>query len=126
MRQPQQQQHSSNSRLPLYLPAHFGALGNAGGAQRVALGDEATGRVDYNLAAVRVVTSVNKRTSLALVAQAQSLVGDELQAGGRGVSCHKGGRHRGMTRGDSAPKRTFLPRWQRSSRAARRRRHPWR
>ena len=62
----------------LYLPGQLGALGQAGGAERVALGDEAARRVDDVLTAVRVLLLVNVLAGLADLAQAERLVGDEL------------------------------------------------
>lgn len=47
------------------LPAQLSTLGQAGGAEGMALGDQAARRVHHVFAAIRVVTLVHKLTALA-------------------------------------------------------------
>ena len=63
------------------LPGELGALGEAGGAERVALGDQAAGGVDDPAAAVGGVVVVDELAALALAAQAERLVGQQLVGG---------------------------------------------
>ena len=58
--------------LAAQLPGELGALGEAGGAERVALGDQAAGRVDHPLAAVGDGAGVDELAGLALVAQPEA------------------------------------------------------
>src|SRR5690606_35083333 len=64
--------------LAAELPDQLGALGQAGGAQRVALAEQAAGRVGDHLAAVGVAAVPDELLRLALLAQAERLVGEDL------------------------------------------------
>jgi hypothetical protein len=64
--------------LPAQLPGQLGALGQAHGAQRVALGQQATRRVGDHLAAVGVVRVVHL-----LEAPRRHALGDAALDGGR-------------------------------------------
>jgi len=63
------------------VPDELRALGDAGGAEWVALGDEAAGRVDDHLAAVGDVAVADHLVGLAWRAQAESVDGDHLVGG---------------------------------------------
>ena len=60
------------------LPGELGALRQPGGAQRMALGDQAARRVDHPAAAVGGVAVVDQLGRLALTAQAERLVQQQL------------------------------------------------
>jgi hypothetical protein len=60
------------------LPGQFGALGQAGRPQRVALGDQAAGGVDHDLAAEGRRFGLHQFVRLALVGEPQCFVGDQL------------------------------------------------
>ena len=65
--------------LAAQLPGQLAALGQAGGAERVALGDQAARRVDDRaVAAVGGGLRVDELVALALLGQAERLVGDQL------------------------------------------------
>ena len=98
-----------------YLPRQFGALGEAGGTERVALGDQAAGRVDDKLAAVGVVAAVDELAGLALGAQAQVLVREQLRD-----KDSNGWAQRSACVVRRNPDHAGVPRWRRSSRAVRR------
>src|SRR3712207_288654 len=68
----------SRAGLAAKLPRELRALGEAGGAERVALGDQPTGRVDDPLAAIRRRPLVDERVSFAGGREAERLVGDQL------------------------------------------------
>ncbi len=59
--------------LAAQLPDQFGALGQAGGAERVSLGQQAAGRVGDDAAAVGVVAVEDELLGGALRGQAQAL-----------------------------------------------------
>ena len=63
------------------LPGQLGALGEAGGAERVAFGDEAAGRVDDAAAAVGDVAVADHEVGFARRAEAETVEGDELVGG---------------------------------------------
>ena len=67
--------------LAAQLPGELGALGQAGGAERMALGDQAAGRVHHPPAAVGRVLGIDELAALALLGQAERLVGDQLVGG---------------------------------------------
>src|SRR5690606_7441287 len=60
------------------LPVKFGALCEAGGAQRMAFGDESAGWVDDPLAAVGDGAGVDEFAGFTFGAQAECFVGDEF------------------------------------------------
>jgi hypothetical protein len=60
------------------LPAKLSTLGEASSPKRVAFADETARRINNYLAAVGVVATVDELAGLALLAQAQSFVGDQL------------------------------------------------
>src|SRR3954464_4175112 len=64
--------------LAARLPRGLGTLGEAGGAERVALGDQAARRVDDPAAAIRRVAVVDEPRRVALVAEAERLVDEQL------------------------------------------------
>ncbi len=63
------------------LPGQLGALGQAGRAERVALGDQPTGGVDHPATAVGGVVVVDQPRRLALAAQAEGLVQQQFVGG---------------------------------------------
>jgi hypothetical protein len=63
------------------LVGQFVALGQAGRAQRVPLGQQAAGRIGDDLAAVGVVAVVDEFVGAAFRAQAERFVGDQLVVG---------------------------------------------
>src|SRR5262245_65314289 len=70
--------------LAAQLPGELRALGEPGGAERMALGDQASGRVDHRaLAAVGGRLGLDQLVALALGREAERLVADQLV--GRGA-----------------------------------------
>ena len=67
--------------LAAELPDELGALGEAGGAERVALGEEAAGGVGDEFAAVGVVAVPDELLGFAFFAEAEGFVGEELVGG---------------------------------------------
>ena len=67
--------------LAAQLPHELGALREAGGAERVALREQAARGVGDELAAVGVVAVPDELLGLALLAEAERLVGEELVGG---------------------------------------------
>src|SRR6185503_9939915 len=67
--------------LAAQLPDQLGALREAGGAERVALGEQAARRVGDELAAVGVVAVPDELLGAALGAQPERLVGEQLVGG---------------------------------------------
>ena len=55
------------------LPGQFGALGQAGGAERMPLGDQPARRVDYPTPAVGGIACVDEVVALTFGAQARAL-----------------------------------------------------
>src|SRR4051812_46481513 len=67
--------------LAAQVPDQLGALREAGGAERVALREQAAGRVGDELAAVGVVAVPDELLGAAFLAQAERLVGEQLVGG---------------------------------------------
>ena len=74
--------------LAAELGEDLGGLGHAGGAERMAAADEPAARVDDDVAAVVAAPGRHERPGLALRAEAQLLVGDQL--GDREAVVHLG------------------------------------
>jgi len=66
--------------LAAQVPDELGALREAGGAERVALGQEAARGIGDELTAVGVVAVPDELLGLALLAQAERLVGESSLA----------------------------------------------
>jgi hypothetical protein len=64
--------------LAAQLPGQFGALGQAGRAQRVALGDQAAGGIDHDLTAEGGRFLLDQLVRLALSRESQRFVSDQL------------------------------------------------
>ena len=73
--------HLALVRLAAQLPRELGALGEAGGAERVALGDQPARGVHDPLPAVGGVLGVHELVAVALLGEAERLVGDQLVGG---------------------------------------------
>src|SRR5204863_4571432 len=71
----------ARARLAAQLPEGLAGLGHAGGAERVAAPDEAPARVDHDLAPVVGQPLLDEAPALALRAEAELLVGDDLGDG---------------------------------------------
>src|SRR5262249_57125351 len=56
-------------------------VGDAGGAERVTAADEAASRIDHDVATVIAAPSLHEGSGLALLAEGQLLVGDQLGDG---------------------------------------------
>src|SRR5208337_96529 len=67
-------------RLAPELPVEFGTLSKAGRPKRVALGNETTRGVHHDFAAVGICARINELPTLALGAEAETLVRDEFVA----------------------------------------------
>ena len=67
--------------LAAQLPDEFGALGEAGGAERVALGEQAAGGVGDDSAAIGVVAVGDELFGGACGGEAEGFVGDEFVGG---------------------------------------------
>ena len=80
--------HLARAGLVAQLDEDLGGLGHAGGAERVAAADEPAARVDDDVAAVVAAPGRHERPRLALGAEAQLLVGDQL--GDREAVVHLG------------------------------------
>ena len=63
---------------PAQLRGELGALGEAGSAQRVALGDQPAGGIDHPAATVGGVTLVQEQVAVALGGQTQRLSAERL------------------------------------------------
>src|SRR5207249_1838868 len=72
---------SSSSEVTSQLPAQLRALRQPGRAQRMALGDQAARGVDEPLAAIAGLPLLHEPLALALAAQAERFVGDQLVRG---------------------------------------------
>ena len=68
--------------LAAKLPGELGALGEPGGAERMALGDQPAGRIDHRAgAAVGGRLGLDQPVALALSSEPERLVGDQLVRG---------------------------------------------
>src|SRR6266550_4069573 len=71
----------TGASLVAKLSEDLRGLGDAGGAERVPAADEAASRIDHDVATVIAASGRHERSGLALLAEAQLLVGDQLGDG---------------------------------------------